>query len=154
MLGFLKKIFDHEHKELNKFKLIADEVFALDDKYKKMTDKQLQGCTKKLKKRLADGETRDDILPDAFAVVREAAYRVIGEKPFYTQVLGALAIHFGNISEMKTGEGKTLTCVMPAYLNALTEKGVHVVTVNEYLATRDANWMGQIYNFLGLTSCS
>ena len=151
MLGFLKKIFDHEYKELNKFKLIANEVFELDEKYKKMTDKQLQGCTKKLKKRLTDGETLDDIIPDAFALVREAAYRVIGEKPFYTQVLGALSIHFGNISEMKTGEGKTLTCVMPAYLNALTEKGVHVVTVNEYLATRDANWMGQIYNFLGLT---
>lgn len=151
MLGFLKKIFDHEYKELKKFKLIADEVFELDDKYKKMTDKQLQGCTNKLKKRLKDGETADDILPDAFAVAREAAYRVIGEKPFYVQVLGALAIHFGNIAEMKTGEGKTLTCVMPAYLNALTEKGVHVVTVNEYLATRDAEWMGQIYRFLGLT---
>ena len=151
MLGFLKKIFDHEYKELQKFKLSADEVFELDDKYKKMTDKQLQGCTNKLKKRLKDGETVDDILPDAFAVAREAAYRVIGEKPFYVQVLGALAIHFGNIAEMKTGEGKTLTCVMPAYLNALTEKGVHVVTVNEYLATRDAEWMGQIYRFLGLT---
>ena len=151
MLGFLKKIFDHEYKELKKFKLIADEVFELDDKYKKMTDKQLQGCTNKLKKRLKDGETVDDILPDAFAVAREAAYRVIGEKPFYVQVLGALAIHFGNIAEMKTGEGKTLTSVMPAYLNALTEKGVHVVTVNEYLATRDAEWMGQIYRFLGLT---
>ena len=151
MLGFLKKIFDHEYKELKKFKLIADEVFELDDKYKKMTDKQLQGCTNKLKKRLKAGETVDDILPDAFAVAREAAYRVIGEKPFYVQVLGALAIHFGNIAEMKTGEGKTLTCVMPAYLNALTEKGVHVVTVNEYLATRDAEWMGQIYRFLGLT---
>ena len=151
MLGFLKKIFDHEYKELKKFKLIADEVFELDDKYKKMTDKQLQGCTNKLKKRLKDGETVDDVLPDAFAVAREAAYRVIGEKPFYVQVLGALAIHFGNIAEMKTGEGKTLTCVMPAYLNALTEKGVHVVTVNEYLATRDAEWMGQIYRFLGLT---
>ena len=151
MLGFLKKIFDHEYKELKKFKLIADEVFELEDKYKKMTDKQLQECTNKLKKRLKDGETVDDILPDAFAVAREAAYRVIGEKPFYVQVLGALAIHFGNIAEMKTGEGKTLTCVMPAYLNALTEKGVHVVTVNEYLATRDAEWMGQIYRFLGLT---
>ena len=151
MLGFLKKIFDHEYIELKKFRLIADEIFELDDKYKKMTDKQLQGCTNKLKKRLKDGETVDDILPDAFAVAREAAYRVIGEKPFYVQVLGALAIHFGNIAEMKTGEGKTLTCVMPAYLNALTEKGVHVVTVNEYLATRDAEWMGQIYRFLGLT---
>lgn len=151
MLGFLKKIFDHEYKELTRFKEIANKVFELDEKYKKMTDKQLQSSTKKLKKRLADGEALDDIIPDAFATVREAAYRVIGEKPFYTQVLGALAIHFGNIAEMKTGEGKTLTCVMPAYLNALTKKGVHVVTVNEYLATRDANWMGQIYNFLGLS---
>ncbi len=151
MFKFLKKIFDHEYKELDKFRQIADEVFALDEKYKKMTDKQLQSCTKKLKKRLSDGETLDELIPDAFALVREAAYRVIGEKPFYVQVLGAIAIHFGNIAEMKTGEGKTLTCVMPAYLNALTEKGVHVITVNEYLATRDANWMGKIYEFLGLS---
>ena len=151
MLSIFKKIFDHEYKELERFKLIANEVFDLDEKYKKMTDKQLQGNTKKLQKRLENGETLDDVIPDAFATVREAAYRVIGEKPFYTQVLGALAIHFGNISEMKTGEGKTLTCVMPAYLNALTGKGVHVVTVNEYLANRDAEWMGKIYNFLGLT---
>jgi len=150
MLKILKNMFDHEYKELNKFKKIADAVFELDDKYKKMSDKTLQGCTAKLKKRLAEGELLDDIIPDAFATVREAAYRVIGEKPFYSQVLGALAIHFGNISEMKTGEGKTLTCVMPAYLNALTGKGVHVVTVNEYLATRDANWMGQIFEFLGM----
>ena len=151
MLKILKRIFDHEYKELEKFKLIADKVFELEDKYSKLTDKQLKDSTKKLKKRLSNGESLDDIIPDAFATVREAAFRVIGEKPFYVQVLGALAIHFGNIAEMKTGEGKTLTCVMPAYLNALTEKGVHVVTVNEYLATRDSNWMGQIYNFLGLT---
>ena len=151
MLGFLKKLFDHEEKELNRFKGIADEVFSLEEKYSKMTDKQLQSTTNKLKKRLQDGEELDSLIPDAFALVREASYRVIKEKPYYTQVLGALAIHFGNISEMKTGEGKTLTCVMPAYLNALTGKGVHVVTVNEYLATRDANWMGQIFEFLGMT---
>ena len=151
MFKFLKKIFDHESKELDRFKLIANEVFELDEKYKKMTDKQLQGCTKKLKERLKKGETLDDLIPDAFALVRESSYRVIGEKPFYTQVLGALAIHFGNIAEMKTGEGKTLTCVMPAYLNALTGEGVHVVTVNEYLATRDANWMGKIFEFLGMS---
>ena len=151
MIKIFRKIFDHEYKELEKFKLIANDVFALEDKYAKMSDKNLQAMTSKLKKRLADGETLDDLIPDAFAVVREAAYRVIGEKPFYVQVLGALAIHFGNISEMKTGEGKTLTCVMPAYLNALTGKGVHVVTVNEYLASRDAKWMGQIYNYLGLS---
>ena len=151
MLEILKKVFDHEYKELSKFKQIANKVFELDEKYKKLSDEKLKDCTNKLKKRLDKGETLDDILPDAFAVAREAAYRVIGEKPFYVQVLGALAIHYGNISEMKTGEGKTLTCVLPAYLNALTGKGVHVVTVNEYLATRDAKWMGQIYEFLGLT---
>jgi preprotein translocase subunit SecA len=151
MFKLLKKIFDHEYKELERFKLIADEVFKLEDKYKKMSDKSLQAMTTKLKKRLSDGEDLNDLIPDAFATVREAAYRVIGEKPFYVQVLGALAIHFGNIAEMKTGEGKTLTCVMPAYLNALTGKGVHVVTVNEYLANRDAKWMGQIYNYLGLS---
>ena len=131
MLNFLKNIFDHEYKELNRFKLIADKVVALDEEYQKKTDKQLKATTDKLKKRLDEVESLDDLIPDAFALVREAAYRTIGEKPFYTQILGALAIHFGNISEMKTGEGKTLTCVMPAYLNALTGKGVHVVTVNE-----------------------
>lgn len=151
MLGIFKKIFDHEYKELNKFKTIADEVFSLDDKYKKMSDKKLKETTSTLKKRLSEGEELDSLIPDAFALVREASYRVIGEKPYYVQVLGALAIHFGNIAEMKTGEGKTLTCVMPAYLNALTGKGVHIVTVNEYLAGRDANWMGKIFEFLGLT---
>ena len=151
MLNFLKNIFDHEYKELNRFKLIADKVVALDEEYQKKTDKQLKATTDKLKKRLDEGESLDDLIPDAFALVREAAYRTIGEKPFYTQILGALAIHFGNISEMKTGEGKTLTCVMPAYLNALTGKGVHVVTVNEYLAGRDASWMGQIFEFLGMS---
>ena len=151
MLGILKKIFDSEYKELKRFRIIADEVFSLDEKYKKMSDKKLKDTTNELKKRLENGETLVDLIPDAFALVREASFRVIGEKPYYVQVLGALAIHFGNISEMKTGEGKTLTCVMPAYLNALTGKGVHVVTVNEYLAGRDANWMGQIFEFLGMT---
>ncbi len=150
MLGIFKKIFDHEYKELNKFKVIADKVMDLDNKYSKLSDDKLKAMTDKLKKRLNSGESIDELIPDAFALVRESAYRVIGEKPFYTQVLGALAIHFGNISEMKTGEGKTLTCVMPAYLNALTGKGVHIVTVNEYLATRDANWMGKIFEFLGM----
>ena len=150
-MNIFKKLFDTEYKELNRFRQIADKVFELDETYKKKTDKQLKEVTKKLKDRLKNGESLDDLIPDAFALVREASYRVIGEKPYYTQVLGALAIHFGNISEMKTGEGKTLTCVMPAYLNALTEEGVHIVTVNEYLASRDANWMGQIYEFLGLS---
>lgn len=150
-MKFLKKIFDHEYKELEAFKKIADQVIALDEEMTKLTDKQLQAKTEEFRKRLKDGETLEDIKVEAFAVAREAAFRVIGEKPFYVQILGGLAIHYGNIAEMKTGEGKTLTCTLPAYLNALTGEGVHVITVNEYLAGRDAEWMGNIYRFLGLT---
>ncbi len=150
-MKFLKKIFDHEYKELETFKKIADQVIALDEEMTKLTDKQLQAKTEEFRKRLKDGETLEDIKVEAFAVAREAAFRVIGEKPFYVQILGGLAIHYGNIAEMKTGEGKTLTCTLPAYLNALTGEGVHVITVNEYLAGRDAEWMGNIYRFLGLT---
>ena len=150
-MKFLKRVFDHEYKELEKFKAIADQIEALDDETQKLTDKQLQKKTDEFKKRLEEGEELDAILPEAFAVAREAAYRVIGEKPYYVQLIGGLAIHFGNIAEMKTGEGKTLTSVLPAYTNALTGKGVHIITVNEYLAGRDAEWMGQIYKFLGLT---
>ena len=150
-MSILKSLFDFEYKELKRFMKIADQIEAKSDEYEKLTDKQLQHKTEEFKKELADGKTLDDILVDAFATVREAAKRVINEKPFYTQLLGALAIHYGNIAEMKTGEGKTLTSVMPAYLNALTGKGVHIVTVNEYLASRDAAWMGQIFEFLGLT---
>ena len=113
--------------------------------------KKLKAKTEEFKERLKNGETLEDIKVEAFAVAREAAYRVIGEKPYFVQILGGLAIHYGNIAEMKTGEGKTLTSVMPAYLNALTGEGVHIITVNEYLAGRDANWMGKIYEFLGLT---
>ncbi len=150
-MKFLKKIFDHEYKELETFKKIADQVIALDEEMSKLTDKQLQAKTEEFRKRLKDGETLEDIKVEAFAVAREAAFRVIGEKPFYVQILGGLAIHYGNIAEMKTGEGKTLTSTLPAYLNALTEEGVHIITVNEYLAGRDAEWMGNIYRFLGLT---
>ncbi len=150
-MKILKKIFDHEYKELEKLKAIADQIDAMDEDMQKLTDKQLQKKTEEFKKRLEAGEELDDILAEAFAVAREAAYRVIGEKPYYVQLIGGLAIHFGNIAEMKTGEGKTLTSVLPAYVNALTEKGVHIITVNEYLAGRDAKWMGQIYEFLGLT---
>ena len=150
-MGILRNLFDFEYKELKRFMKIADQIELKDDEYKKLTDKELKAKTEEFKKALKEGKTLDDILVDAFATVREASYRVIGEKPYYTQVLGALAIHFGNIAEMKTGEGKTLTSVMPAYLNALTGEGVHIVTVNEYLASRDANWMGQIFKFLGLT---
>ena len=150
-MGLLKKLFDHEYKELRRFRDIADKIVALDEEYTKLTDTELQNKTDEFKERLRQGETLDDILIEAFATAREAAFRVIGEKPFYVQILGALAIHFGNIAEMKTGEGKTLTSVMPAYLNALTGEGVHIITVNEYLAGRDAEWMGAIHKFLGLT---
>lgn len=150
-MSFFKKIFDHEYKELEKFKKIADEIMELDPVISKLTDKELKGKTKEFKERLENDETLEDILVEAFAVAREAAFRVIGEKPYYVQILGGLAIHYGNIAEMKTGEGKTLTETMPAYLNALTGDGVHIITVNEYLAGRDAEWMGEIYRFLGLT---
>ena len=150
-MNFFKKIFDHEYKELERFQKIADEIDALDESMTKLTDKELKAKTKEFKERLQNGETLEDIKVEAFAVAREAAYRVIGEKPYYVQLLGGLAIHYGNIAEMKTGEGKTLTSILPAYLNALTGNGVHIITVNEYLAGRDAVWMGKIYEFLGLT---
>ncbi len=145
------KVFDHEYRELKRFRKIADAVMDLDEEYSKLTDTELQNKTEEFKDRLKNGETLDDILVEAFATAREAAFRVIGEKHFYVQILGGLAIHYGNIAEMKTGEGKTLTSVLPAYLNALTGEGVHIITVNEYLAGRDAEWMGGIHRFLGLT---
>ena len=150
-MGLFKKIFNHEYKELEKFRNIADEVMKLDSEYSKLSDKELKKKTEEFRDRLKNGETLEDIKVEAFATAREAAYRVIGEKPYYVQIIGGLAIHYGNIAEMKTGEGKTLTSTMPAYLNALTGEGVHIITVNEYLSSRDANWMGEIYRFLGLT---
>ena len=150
-MNILKKLFDHEYKELKRFTKIADQVMDLEEEYSKLTDTELQNKTEEFKNRLQKGETLDDILVEAFATAREASWRVIGEKHFYVQILGGLAIHYGNIAEMKTGEGKTLTSVLPAYLNALTGEGVHIITVNEYLATRDAEWMGGIHKFLGLT---
>ena len=148
---FFKKLFNHEYKELERFKKIADKIVALEEEYSKLSDKDLKNKTKEFKERLANGETLDDILVEAFATAREAAFRTIGEKPFYVQLLGGIAIHYGNIAELKTGEGKTLTTVLPAYLNALSGLGVHVVTVNEYLTSRNAEWMGPIYEFLGVT---
>jgi len=150
-MNILKKLFDHEYKELKRFTKIADQVMDLEEEYSKLTDTELQNKTQEFKDRLQNGETLDDILVEAFATAREASWRVIGEKHFYVQILGGLAIHYGNIAEMKTGEGKTLTSVLPAYLNALTGEGVHIITVNEYLAGRDAEWMGGIHKFLGLT---
>ena len=150
-MSILGKLFDFEYKELKRFEKIADKIEEQKESLEKLSDEKLIEKTEKFKHRLENGETVDDLVVDAFAVAREAAKRVIGEFPYRTQILGALAIHYGNIAEMKTGEGKTLTSVMPAYLNALTGNGVHIVTVNDYLADRDANWMGQIFRFLGLT---
>ena len=150
-MGLLRRLIDTEYKELKKFNLMADQVMALDEDMQKLSDDELKAKTDEFKKRLENGETLDDLIIEAFAVVREAADRVIGEKPFKVQIIGGLTLHFGNIAEMKTGEGKTLTATMPTYLNALTGKGVHVVTANEFLAQRDSEWMGAIYKFLGLT---
>ena len=151
MMNFLKKIFNHEYKELESFKVKANAIDALDEKMSKLSDEELKGKTEEFKNRLANGETLEDILVEAFAVAREAAFRVNNQKPFYVQLLGGLAIHYGNIAEMRTGEGKTLTAILPAYVNALTGEGVHIITVNEYLASRDAEWNGNIFRFLGLT---
>ncbi len=150
-MGLFTRVFDHEYKELKKFEKLADQIMELDESMQKLTDSQLTAKTEEFKQRIKEGATLEDILVEAFAVAREAAYRVIKEKPFYVQILGALAIHYGNIAEMKTGEGKTLTSVLPAYLNALDGNGVHIITVNEYLAGRDAEWMGGIHRFLGLS---
>ena len=151
MISIFKKLFDNEYKELKRFNAIALKIDALDSEYSKLTDKQLAAKTDEFKARLQNGETLEDILVEAFATIREVAYRIIGEKAYFVQLLGGLAIHYGNIAEMKTGEGKTLTTIFPAYVNALTGEGVHVVTVNEYLTQRNAEWMGPIFNFLGLT---
>ena len=151
MLKVLKKLFDNEYKELKRFSTIADQIEALDEEITKLSDEELKEYTNVFRKRLEEGETLDDIVVEAFAVCREAAYRCVGMKPFYCQLLGGLAIHYGNIAEMKTGEGKTLTGVLPAYLNALDGRGVHIVTVNEFLSERDSVWMGSIFTFLGLT---
>ncbi len=144
-------LFSRDSKGIKKLKKIANLVVALEDKYSSMTDDELKAQTGILKQRLADGETLDQILPDAFAVNREAAFRVLNMKHFYVQIMGGIALHQGRIAEMSTGEGKTLVATLPAYLNALTGKGVHVVTVNEYLAKRDAEQMGKVHRFLGLT---
>ncbi|MEV4727095.1 preprotein translocase subunit SecA [Micromonospora humida] len=140
-----------EGRMVRRLKAIAAAVNSIEDDYVNLTDDELRSLTDQYRERLADGETLDDLLPEAFATVREAAARVLGQRPYDVQVMGGAALHFGNIAEMKTGEGKTLTSVMAVYLNALSGKGVHVVTVNDYLAQRDAAWMGQVHEFLGLT---
>ena len=150
-MNILRRWFDHEYKELKRFGVLADSIEALSSEYSELSDEKLKAKTNEFKERLVNGETLDDILVEAFATIREAAKRVIGEYPFRVQLLGGIAIHYGNIAEMKTGEGKTLTTILPAYLNALTGKGVHVITVNEYLTTRNAEWMGKIFEFLGIS---
>ena len=151
-MSLFTKIFGtSSQRELKSIYPIADKVDALEEEYKKLTDAQLQAKTPEFKERLANGETLDDILPEAFAACREAAWRVLGMRPYRVQVVGGIVLHQGRIAEMKTGEGKTLVATLPAYLNALSGKGVHIVTVNDYLAKRDSEWMGKVYRFMGLT---
>ena len=151
-MGFLKKIFgSHSDHELKRLYPLADKIDALSDEYAALTDEQLRAKTDEFKQRYAEGASLDDLLPEAFATAREASWRVLGMKPFRVQVIGGIVLHQGRIAEMKTGEGKTLVAVLPAYLNALTGEGVHIVTVNDYLARRDSEWMGKVYRFLGLS---
>ena len=151
-MGLMDKIFGtYSERELKRIYPIRDKVLALDEQFSKMSDQELKAMTPKLKERLSNGESLDDILPEAFATCREAAWRVLGMKHFPVQIVGGIVLHQGRIAEMKTGEGKTLVSTLPAYLNALTGEGVHIVTVNDYLAKRDAEWMGKVHEFLGLT---
>ena len=151
MAGILNKVFDPNKREVKRLTKMAEQIEALATEMERLSDDELKGKTEEFKSRYQNGETVDDLLTEAFAVVREGAKRVLGLYPYPVQLMGGISLHEGNISEMKTGEGKTLTSTMPVYLNALTGKGVHVVTVNEYLASRDASEMGQLYTFLGLT---
>ena len=150
-MNILKSLFDHEYKEMRRFRILADKIEDLKEEYAMLSDEELKNKTNEFKERLNNGETLDDILVPAFATIREACTRTIGMTPFYVQLLGGIATHYGNIAEMKTGEGKTLVTVLPAYLNALDGKGVHVVTVNEYLTQRNAEWMGKVFEFLGIS---
>ncbi len=150
-MGIFRKLIDSEYKELKRFEKLATQIEELDEEMSKLKDEDFKVKTEEFKKRLKDGEDLDNLIVPAFALAREAAYRTIGEKAYYVQLLGGLAIHFGNIAEMKTGEGKTLTTILPAYLNALTGEGVHVVTTNEYLSSRNAEWMGPVYDLLGVS---
>src|SRR5208337_729153 len=150
--GVLKKIFGSQNeRNLKRLAPIVDEISVFEPEIRKFSDAQLRGKTPEFRQRLEKGEELDDLLPEAFAVVREASARVLGMRPFDVQLIGGIVLHQGKISEMKTGEGKTLVATMPIYLNALSGKGVHLITVNDYLAKRDSEWMGQIYKFLGLT---
>ena len=150
-MGFLDSLFNMaDKKELKNFAKMAEKINTLEPKFESMRDKELKNMTSEFKERLANGETLDDILPEAFAVVREASKRVLGLRQYDVQLIGGMVLHQGRIAEMKTGEGKTLVAAAPVYLNALEGKGVHVVTVNDYLAKRDKEEMGKVYEFLGL----
>ncbi|HBM90986.1 MAG TPA: preprotein translocase subunit SecA, partial [Rhodospirillaceae bacterium] len=152
LTALARKFFgSHNDRILREQDKTIAKINALEPDFKKLDDTQLKAKTDEFKSRLAEGETPDDLMPEAFATVREAAWRVLGQRPFDVQLRGAIVLHDGKIAEMKTGEGKTLVATLPVYLNALTEKGVHIVTVNDYLAKRDSEWMGQIYRFLGLS---
>ena len=152
MLNVVRKLFGSKNeREIKRLQPLVDEINAFEPEIKALSDDQLRGKTEEFRKRLAEGEGLDDILTEAFAVVREGAWRALGQRPYDVQLIGGIELHSGRIAEMKTGEGKTLVATLPTYLNALSGKGVHVITVNDYLATRDAEWMGQIYRFLGLT---
>ena len=151
-MGFLTKLFGtNMAKEIKRIDPIVRKIEALEEEYKGLTDAQLQAKTAEFKERYQKGETLDDLLPEAFATCREAADRVLGLRPYRVQLIGGVILHQGRIAEMKTGEGKTLVATLPAYLNALSGEGVHIVTVNDYLAKRDSDWMGKVYRFLGLT---
>ena len=148
----MNKLFGtHSQREVKAITPTVDKIEALSDTYKAMSEAELKGQTDVLKGRLQKGETLDDILPEAFATIREAADRVLGMRPYRVQLIGGIILHQGRIAEMKTGEGKTLVEILPAYLNALTEKGVHIVTVNDYLAKRDSEWMGKVFRYMGLS---
>ena len=151
-MGFFTKLFgSRSDREIKRIQPTVDQILALEDEYKALSEEALKGKTQEFKNRLAAGETLDDLLPEAFAAIREAADRVLGMRPYPVQLIGGVVLHQGRIAEMKTGEGKTLVAILPCYLNALTGKGVHVVTVNEYLAKRDSEWMGKVYRYMGLT---
>ena len=150
-MGLFGNLFDSEKRHFHQAEVLADKVLKLEETYAQKTDDELREVTRQLQEKIQAGTSLKDVLPDAFANAREAAKRVLNEFPYRVQVLGGVLLHEGDIAEMKTGEGKTLTAVMPIYLHALAGKGAHVVTVNEYLAKRDAEWMGRVYTFLGLT---
>ena len=151
-MGLFSKLFGtRSQREIKRIQPTVDKILALEEEYKQLSEEQLKGKTALFKERLANGETLDDLLPEAFAAVREAAWRVLGMRPYPVQLIGGIVLHQGRIAEMKTGEGKTLVAILPCYLNALTGRGVHVVTVNDYLAKRDSEWMGKVYRYMGLS---